>query len=181
MDRNISDYFPNVLKNVREFKALAESYQNEFEILWDNEQNILNNCFIDGMNEQSVSRMERQMGIVPKASQSLDERRFAVMLKNGQHPPYTMREVKNRLSELCDEGKYTIELNPDDYTLKVRIALDAQSKYDDVCEFLNYVVPANIIIDISIKYNKYSAFSTYTHQQLAQYTHTALREDEQFE
>ena len=82
------------------------------------------------------------------------------------------------LSNLC-EGKFTAELT--DYTLSVKLGLSAKSNYSDVVTLLDRVIPANILAEVSLLYNKYSMLHPYTHAQLKLHTHEGLRTEEVFQ
>ena len=74
---------------------------------------------------------------------------------------------------MCNND-YSVSLK--EYTLKVRLALNVKSNYDDVAALLKRVVPANIIIDLDLLYNRYMDLN-YTHDYLSQYTYKQVRDE----
>ena len=177
-NRKLIDYLPEFLRNIKEYKAiLTDAVQPEVEKLFEAVENGMNDQFIIDATENGVSRWEKMLKIVPKATQTLDDRRFAVLARMNEQLPYTMTSLKQRLEDLCGKDKYSVEMDVDTFTLTVRVALSAQDNFKEVCEMLERVVPANIVIDASLLYNKNEALSAFTHGQLSAYTHEELRNE----
>lgn len=175
-NRNLIDYLPEFLKNIREYKAiLTDAVQPEMVELYGAIDNAMNDQFIMDATENGVSRWERMLKIVPKATQTLDDRRFAILARMGEQLPYTMTSLKQRLEALCGKDGYSVELDANNYTLTVRIALSAQENFKEVSEMLERIVPANLVIDASLLYNKNKVLSAFTHEQLSAYAHEELR------
>ena len=177
-ERNLIDYLPEFLRNVREYKAiLTDAVQPEVVELFQSIDNALNDQFIPDATEYGVSRWEKMLKINPKATQTLDERKFTILTMMNSQLPYTSKSLEKRLEVLCGKGEYSVELNAQNYTLKVRIALTSRSKYTDVENMLEKIVPANMIIDCSLMYNQNKMFNSYTHEQLKAFTHDELRNE----
>lgn len=66
------------------------------------------------------------------------------------------------LQSLCGEDGYSVEVQNELYTLKVKIALVAKSNFDDVDVLLRRVVPANMIIELELKYNTWGIIKDFT-------------------
>ena len=176
MDRNLIDYLPQVLKEVRELKLLLQSEQVEIANLWGLIDNVLNDQFVVDSTENGVGRWEKILGIIPKATESLDARKFRILSRLTEPVPPTMRTLKQQLEALCGKDGYSIELYNDSYTLKIRIALIAKSNFDDVGSLLQRVVPANMVIDLSF-HNQHLTLNQFTHAYLQTYTHNQLRNE----
>lgn len=176
MDRKLIDYIPQVLKEIRELKAIVETEQPEIINLWNDLESVLSDQFINESTENGIKRWENILRIHPKATDSLDTRRFRILTRFNEQLPYTFKGLQQRLITLCGTEGYTLELNHDEYTLKVRIRLYAKPKLDEVKSLLSRIVPANMVIDLSLLYNTHSKLSTNTHSQLSNYTHKQLRE-----
>ena len=177
-ERNLIDYLPEFLRNVREYKAiLTDAVQPEFVKLFEAIENAINDQFILSATENGVSRWEKMLKIVPKTTHSLDDRRFVIFAKMTERIPYTMESLKQRLGTLCGEDGYEVNLDTNNFRLEVRIALAAQNRFKEVCTMLEQVVPANMIVDVSLKYNQNHILNVHTHKQLGEYTHNQLRNE----
>ncbi|MBQ8765395.1 MAG: DUF2313 domain-containing protein [Clostridia bacterium] len=175
-NRNLIEYLPEFLRELREYKAiLTDGVQPEVAELFQAIEEALNNQFIQSANEYGVSRWEKMLGIAPKSTYSLDERKFTILTKMNEQLPYTTRSMEKRLASLCGEGNYSVGIDANNFTLNVGVALTAQNSYKDVYAMLEKVVPANMVINLYLIYEQNKNWSTYTHEQLSAYTHHVLR------
>lgn len=178
-ERKLIDYLPNVLKDIEDYKAvLNESSQIEIGLIFDSLENAINDQFVETATVNGVKRYEKILGINSKSSYSLDERKTAILIKMNEQLPYTLPVLKNQLNNICGEGFYDIELDYDNYYLKVSLGLKSKNSYDDVVSLLKRIVPANILLETVILYNQHKMLSRYTHKELAKNTHYNLRNNE---
>lgn len=177
-NRNLIDYLPEFLRNIREYKAiLTDAVQPEMVKFFQAIEDAMNDQFIPDATENGVSRWEKMLKIIPKATHSLDDRKFTILTKMNEQIPYTMTSLKMRLEALCGKDGYSVELDANNFILKVRIALTAQNNYKDVCVMLEEIVPLNITIDVGLMYNQHHIWGAYTHEQMNVYTHEQLRNE----
>lgn len=83
----------------------------------------------------------------------------------------------HQLTTLCGKDGYTLELKNEEYTLLVKVALTAKANFEDVGDLLGRIVPANLIIDLSLKYNQHKTLKKLTHKELAARRHAAIRNE----
>lgn len=177
MDRNLTDYLPNVMKDVKEITAILQVEQPEFSATWDAVEAALNDQFINSATENGVSRWESILKIIPKATEELDTRKFRILTRLNEQLPYTMRTLMQQLESLCGAGGYSVVLENAIYTVHVRVSLVAKSNFDDVKSLLDRTVPANIVIDLTLKYNQHINLAEFKHSELALLTHYDLRNE----
>ena len=151
--RLLINYLPLILRKVREYRAITEAEQPEIFALFDRIQFLLDNQFIETATEYGVSRWERLLNILPKGTQTLDERKFAIYLRLAETLPFTYRRLVQLLDELCGEGNYEIELNHGDYELTVLLEMTVENKVQAVKTMLRRIVPANMQLNVSLKFN----------------------------
>jgi hypothetical protein len=174
-DRPLIDYLPDVLKEVREYQALMYAEQPEIFMLFAATQDALNNEFVESSTEYGVRRWEKILSIVPKATATLDERKFTILARLAEQLPFTYRMLGQILDGLCGSGGYHMSLRNEQYELSVQLELTALDNERDVELMLKRVVPANMVIVMSIKYNSHAVLSAYTHGYLRDFTHAQLR------
>lgn len=180
-ERKLIDYLPNVIREVKEYKAiLNDGEEAEVISLWNSLDNAFKDQFIQDATEYGISRWEKLLAITPKATATLDERRFTVLTKINEQLPFTMVNLKEQLRALCGDDGYSVNLDSASYTLYVEIGLEAQSKYDDVELLLKRVVPANLVIITTLKYNQNKDFTSMTHRALSGYSHSDIRSSASF-
>ena len=90
MERKIIDYLPPYLTVYKEIKAIMEAEQPEFEIVWPQAENVLNDQFVSDSSTIGIERMEKILGIIPKKTDTLDERKFRILVKLNEQLPYTL-------------------------------------------------------------------------------------------
>lgn len=175
MDRNLIDYLPQVLKEVREFRLIFQSKQTEIADLWGSIDNALNDQFVIDATEKDIGRWEKMLKVVPFADDTLETRWFRVQGLWSGKLPYTYRVLLERLDNLCGPDGYVIELNAGEYSLNIKIELTRKRMFDEVARIIRQMVPANIVVTVELRYNQHFTFANFTHGQLSQYTHYQLR------
>ena len=108
---------PDVLKDVREIKALMHTENSEMNLLSTALALYLNNTFVDSADEYGIGRWESILHILPKLTDTLDERRFRVLSRNQRAASFTLRSLEQQLSTLCGPEGYTVELFHEQYLL----------------------------------------------------------------
>ena len=176
-ERTLMDYLPPVLRNVLEFRYLNAAVQNAYDAFRLKLQEVFENQFYMEAGLPGIKRYERILGITQKATDSLDDRRFRIKLRFNEQLPFTYRALERKLYALCGEGGYELTLVPEAYKLIVRVALTRREAMNDVRDMLDRIVPANMIIDLSLLYNSHDMFRGKTHDELHEYTHEQLREE----
>lgn len=153
MDRQLIDYLPPILAELKEYVELFKAEQTEIEGLVDKLESCFNNQFITLCDLFGVTKYENLLNIKPKGSDDLDLRRFRVLAKYNEQLPYTYLRLVEMLNNLCGEGNLFIKVK--ELTLSVYVKLVAKDKFDEVIELVRRVVPANIALDLSIMYNQW--------------------------
>lgn len=177
-ERNLIEYLPEFLRGVKEYQAiLTFAEQPEMVALWEAEENALKDQFIVDATENGVSRWERVLGITPKGTDSLDVRKFSILARINEQLPFTLTTLKEQLKSLCGEDGYEVNLDAKKYTLSVRVALTMESNFENVGLLLKRIIPANLVVDLSLKYNQHFKYTSNTHEGLATFTHEQLRNE----
>lgn len=179
----LMEYYPEFLKQVLEFHyintAAMEPYVNELE---REERRFIDRHYIFRADETGLAYMEKIYGLTPKDSDTLEDRRVRLWLYLADPRPFTYRRMRQWMDSICGKDGYTAELFPDEYRLKVRVALTSRSQYATVEAFLRRMIPANIVLDISLAFNTYNTYTNkYYHNEMDDYTWTELKEKEGME
>ena len=177
MDRKLINYLPYVVRDYAEFKGISEAEQPEFESAWGSSDDLLNNQFISTAGNLGLSRWEKILGITPKGTDTLEDRRFRILTRLNEELPYTLPRLRNILETLCGSGNYSAEVMEGTYQLIVKIGLAAKNNFSDVESLLDRVVPQNLIVTLLQLYNTHAELGRFTHAQLAAYTHDQMRNE----
>ena len=176
-DRKLIDYLPHFMQEYIEMRKIMETEQVEIDRLWLETENVFADQFILEATVNGVKRWESMLGISPKDTDSLDERKFRILTKLNQELPYTLRKLEQALTNLCGADGYTINVNSAKYLVEVKLALSNESNYGEVEKILKKMIPANMIQTVSIMFNKNIALTPFTHAELSAYTHDRLRKE----
>lgn len=166
---------PQVILMIPDIKKIYEINDPQCDELETAIDTLDQNIFLDQMDENTISRWEKILKIIHLDDDTLEDRRFRVKSKVLEKLPYSYRVIVNRLNTLCPDG-YTLEISTDRTFLNVKLSLKSKKMVEDVAEMLEDILPLNIIYKIEILYNTYGMFSSFTHAQMANYTHGELRD-----
>lgn len=176
---DVLDYLPKVVKTIKEFEVLGDAENPEINNLWLDNQIVLNNQFINTLDEQGCARWEKMLDITPKGTATVEDRRLAILARINASLPYTYRQLENFLRNICADD-YTMTLDNENYTLTVLLSLSRQNQFDEVSNLLAKVIPANLICNVSLKYNQYKIIKPYKYSLLINYTCYEIRIEENF-
>lgn len=174
----ISSYYPDVIKEIREFKVLAQAEDSSLSIIYETLENIMDDQFIETAKNYGLSRLEKIVEIKPKDTDTLDERRFKILAKYNEDIPYTYRKLVELLNTLCGKDGYVLEIKNSDFSLRVLVELKKKKNIKAVTNTLERIVPMNMIFKVELRYNQHVTLKNFTHKSLADYTHFQIREEE---
>lgn len=175
LDRNMIDYIQPVLQEIREYKALMNTEQVEFENGWTASEDVLKNMFIADMGESGILRWENILRITPKTTDNLADRRFRITTRLTEDLPYTMTKLIQQLEILCGADGYTLTLGHLNYLITIRVEIAASKQFEDVKTLVERMLPANLVLDIDVLYNQHITIALYTQARNGLYTHYELR------
>lgn len=146
---DLKSYWMPLLRNIREFKEIANTEEPELRYILAAIDRILANFFIDTADEYGISRFESMMGIYPNDEDSLDTRRFRVKSQWNDYVPYTEPELYRRLVAICGSPElFDIEEHYNDYWLKVITHVGVNGAFDMVSETLEDMLPCNLVLEL---------------------------------
>jgi hypothetical protein len=177
IDRKLIDYLPPFMQVYREIATIMETEQPEIDLLWNSADDAFADQYILEATVNGVSRWEFMLGISPKGTDTLDERKFRILARLNQELPYTLRKLMQVLTNLCGEDGYSVEVNAAEYHVEVKLALSNESNYSEVESILKKMLPANLTSAIKIKYNSHKVLNQMSHAELAAFTHDDLRKE----
>lgn len=177
LDRKLIDYLPPVLQQTREMQAVMEGEQPAVAGLWDAWKTVLDALFVRYANKQGLARWERMLGIRPRGTDSMEVRRTAVLARLNEQLPFTERTLRLMLDGVCGPDGYTLEIIYREYRVFVRVHLWEKRAMDEAAALLGRVVPANMVIDLGLRYNTHRMLRSRLHRMLRGTTHRALREE----
>lgn len=174
MDK-VERYFADQLKSIAEIREIIKAMKPEFEALESNIYKVLNSLFLIDLDEDGCTRYEKMLGIEMSPDDTLEDRRFRILALYKGDTPYTIVSLRRKLEELCGAENVEITLDEANYSIKILIGLASKNRFDAAYGIITKMLPCNISLDYSLKYNQHMTLGKYTHAQLAALTHEQLR------
>lgn len=142
--RKLFDYWPPVIQAIRDMQEIARIQQPLIDEAWDSASFLMENQFIDTATEEGVAMWEKELGIVPKSTDTLRQRKAKLRLKWVPHNRFTMRWLYEWLKTVCDTEQIK-KPKTIDYALK--LFLPYYADWQTICEDLERYMPCNLWLD----------------------------------
>lgn len=176
--RKYKDYLPEELKKYREFIAIGDTVDKQFDKLETDKRRVLLNGFIMTLDDYGCTRWEKMLHLVRRDSDDLEDRRKRILIKFLNQLPYTEKRLREMLDSICGAGEYTLKVDIVEECVRVRIALSRKNQIHEVNKMLEDVVPLNLWLDVDLLYNQHDYLANYAHRHLRKYTHKQLKEEQ---
>ncbi len=176
-DRFLIDYLPHYMQEYLEIKAIMQTEQPEIDALWSTVEKALADQFILDATEYGVMRWENMLRISPKATDTLDERKFRILTRLNQELPYTLNRLKEMLTALCGADGFVIDLQANKYHIEIGLAVGNHNNLGEVQKLLKTMIPANMTQYVSVMYNPHRIVGLLRHMDLAAHTHEHIRNE----
>ena len=173
-------YLPELLQPIQDFQGLNDAYKAELKDLYEACAALFDGQFISTASETILAKWENHLGILPNATDTLDERRFRILAKLNDTPPYTERYLKNKLIELCSDGEFELEIDIPNYTVRVGVTLNSSANTETINAWLRELLPANLLLSVYQVLARHYELVGLTHNDLSHYTHNQIKYREIF-
>lgn len=168
-------YFPQHVANIEEFKRIAAVYDKKLQVVWDDLSQMQTNKRFDDMDEEECSKWEQMLKIKITGEETLGDRRRNIKGIWTSGLPYTARKFKEVLDAMVGPEYYLLDINQANKTLKVDLMLDVIMKDTYIYNLMRAMAPADMIVTVSIVFNRNRAFKGYTNADLKKYTNHELK------
>lgn len=177
MDRELIEYYPAWLRQLKEIKVLAGIEQSQADTLWTIVDKVWENNFIESLDEYGCSRWEEMLNIKQSDTYTLEDRRNNIASRIAEQRPFTWKAFQNMLTAICGEGGYTLTRDVAQHSVTIKVMLVSKNMLNDVRNLADRIIPANMTCNTDLMYNVYGFLRNYTHAHLSAYTHQQLREE----
>lgn len=171
------NYLQDIIKNMKEVKIIAGTSDAENTTLKIATDALYKNQFLETCTLDGIKRYEDMLGITCLGTDTLQDRIFRVVAYYNKQLPYTKTILEQNLTAFCGQDGYKTIYDYENDKLTVKITLTAKSMFNTVKEFLETVVPLNMVVDCLLLYNTYEILECYAYAQLTKYTHKQIREE----
>ena len=140
MQTLILNHYPPVIKQIEEIKQIALAEDIEFSKLNVSIDRVIRNMFILTADKTGIQKFEHLFGIIPKASQSLEERR-AIILFQANRRKMSLSELHTMLSGYLPGVQFVIDKKK--MKLVVTIGVDA-GNVEILRNTIDEILPLNV-------------------------------------
>lgn len=148
MERKLINYLPYELRKYAEFQGITTGEQPEFELVWDSEQEVFDNQFIDTASNYGLSRWEKMLNIFPKGTDTLETRRARIKTKLNNFVPYSFRVFIRMLTAISNGDPFSVSIEPGSYLLKIETQWGASGQMEGLEYLIKEVVPYNLALNV---------------------------------
>lgn len=141
---DLLEYWPGYLREIVEFKQIANSEQPEVTAAIEAVNNAPKEFYLSTLTEYGVTRWEGILKIIPGEDDTIDARRERVAAALMYRLPFTWTSLLNYLSTVSQN--FDAKLDSDAYLLGLTIELSGYDERDVLTAILRQMIPANLAI-----------------------------------
>lgn len=164
------DYYPPVLKEIREIRIIGEAMDNELELARSERDKTSREFFVCTAENIGLERLEKFLNINVSNIDDVELRRFNILAKLMRNKKYLI----DVLNSLIGEMGYTLRYYADEQRLEVVLDLERKDYLNGVKELLEEFVPVNIELNVTLAYNTHNILHKHKHNELSKFTNSEL-------
>ncbi|PYI57013.1 putative phage tail protein [Paenibacillus flagellatus] len=144
--RPLMTYLPELYRDIKDFVELMETEDVELDDLAGAIEQLLDDQFVMTSSEAAIKRREQQLNIkADPTNESLDFRKIRIINRYTTKPPFTVRYLQDRLDFLVGAGKATVEVDVQNFVLKVTVDIPDAAIFKEMEYTIKTVKPANLV------------------------------------
>lgn len=148
------DYYPNVIRSIKEFRAIVDGEYPEFEALKTARDRVIDDAYLTTMTEDRIIEWEKALKITPPLDSTIENRRDVIIARmrgQGKLNTALINLIVKTFTGGTAESWYSIS----DNTLYINILLPSNDKVfnlDSVIQELDRRVPAHLGLSVQRVY-----------------------------
>jgi len=175
---DLAGYLPEVLKDVTEMRAIMAAETPGVQAIWQACEDCMNDQFITEATEKGIARREKMLNITPFATDTLEDRRFRLLVRYSETIPYTRKSLAAMIESLCGVGCYALTITTTTFTVNVKVALAAKKQDSIIVDLLERVLPYNMVFTVELLYNTWARILPYTWGEIGALTWEQVKEED---
>ena len=141
--KNLIEYMPPFLRNVREYNRIFDAEDIEIADLNTNMNLLLTEVIVNEAVSFGLDRYESIYGIT-NVSDNIITRRAVILAKIQSRTPYTYKWLYNLLLSIFGEGNFEIIIDYNNYSIEIKLYGLYSEAADAIIEDIYYKIPANL-------------------------------------
>lgn len=147
--------YPPHIWNIREIRLILDAGDKVGRIMEDDTKEVDDNLTILTSRLSGIERREKILGIVPAATDTLEDRRARVHLRWYNRQFYTERLLREILDGALGSDKYTMDILLDEKMVQVRIKDASRSVMKSVTKLLEDIIPLDYLFKTILQKEMY--------------------------
>ena len=147
---NLEKYYPNIMKDIREFQKISEVENAELNELWSSIDAVFKDEFISDITENGATRWEKMLKLYPKVTDTLELRRSRILFKINSILPYTHKKLQQMFDGMYGVEKIKVVSDKyNNYEIWLNLSNELLLKSGEIRKFTRIIIPANLAIKAS--------------------------------
>ena len=147
--QELIDYLPEHLKKFKEFQEINRVLQDVIDSIAGSADTLVNNCYINECDANSIAHYERIYSITPEPTDTLEQRKNRIIQKLSFSPRNNIDNLYARVAEFCGDDEYSISYEPQKNNLTIATSFEDSSRYVEFCEYIESTLPMNMYYEVS--------------------------------
>ena len=166
MENRYSAYLPEAMQALQEFQKLAQIEGLILEETAAEKDRVVHNQWILTAERDGLLRLAKMMGFLGAEVMETEALREEILYRWNSRSPYTQFHLQDWLDGCLGEGKYQMELDREAYRLQLVLELSVKDKQEFLQKHLRKIIPANLILEVSLNTNTYGDLEGMTYAQM---------------
>ena len=170
--------YPEVILNIKDVKAAIDAGDKVGDILERALFELDNDICIRSSEEPGIAHREKILGINPRDTDSIEDRRLEVLLRWYDSPLYTETVLRQKMDATLGENQYVLKIDLNTKTVFCLVELTRKRMQKSVIDMLDQMVPLDYLISVALRYNTWKKINeNLTWQQALQKTWRMMKEE----
>ena len=170
--------YPEVILNIKDIKASIDAGDKVGDVLERALFELDNDICIRSSEESGIAQREKILGINPRDTDSIEDRRLEVLLRWYDSPLYTETVLRQKMDATLGENQYVLKIDLNTKTVFCLVELTRKRMQKSVIDMLDQMVPLDYLISVALRYNTWKKINeNLTWQQALQKTWRMMKEE----
>ena len=170
--------YPEAILNIKDIKASIDAGDKVGDVLERALFELDNDICIRSSEESGIAHREKILGINPRDTDSIEDRRLEVLLRWYDSPLYTETVLRQKMDATLGENQYVLKIDLNTKTVFCLVELTRKRMQKSVIDILDQMVPLDYLISVALRYNTLKKINeNLTWQQALQKTWRMMKEE----
>lgn len=148
---HLIDHYPNFLKEDKEFNAICDALDPEFNLFLERTLTTLHNIIPDTVDSRGATKYEEWLEILTNPYLPLEDRKAAILAKLNEMYPFTEIKLQKMLAAIVGWGHFTYKR--EGAYVHVEIDEEGVAGLQAVYELLQRLLPMNLHFDTILNHS----------------------------